>query len=126
MRRDTTAGDPWLLLTVIGGGGFLTGFLARATTGVSFSQAFVAGVLGLLALGFLGLLVRALESREGQGEGVAIYPRYTGLGRNAGWTLSRPAVYLLVALGLTGAAIKAWPEPPAPQAPTPPTQAASK
>lgn len=117
MRRDTTAGDPWLLLAVIGGGGFLTGFLARATTGVSFSQAFVAGVLGLLALGFLGLLVRALEG----GEGVAIYPRYTGLGRNAGWTLSRPAVYLLVALGLTGAAIKAWPEPPAAT-----TQAANK
>lgn len=119
MRRDTTAGDPWLLLTVIGGGGFLAGFLARATTGVSFSQAFVAGVLGLLALGFLGLLVRALE--RGDGEGVGIYPRYTGLGRNAGWTLSRPAVYLLIALGLIGAAVQAWPTPPAPQ-----SQAANK
>lgn len=51
---------------------------------------------------FLVLLVRDLE----RGEQVGVHPRWTGLGGGGGgWTLTRPAVYILLALvfGLSGA-----------------------
>ncbi len=55
-----------------------------------------------LAVLFLILLVRDLE----QDKQVGVHPRWTGLGGGGGgWTLTRPAVYILLALvfGLSGA-----------------------